>query len=276
MKIGYTDNPVSETLGIFPGSYFVSVCSSPELLSKNGFNLIELHLQTFGEAEKEKELKRYVTKIMRCFDLVMHCPFIGLEGGTYRLLLPEKVLSNTMSEKADINKIIRVEELCGELGIKFLTIHASSAMKMINEGEYSNFKKTILKLNWLAKSQGVMLCVETGGLSEEQLVDLTKNGLNITFDTSHFFLDMTQLGIDGEKANQKTLEFFISNQIYIPVVHMSQPVDGKDAHASILDSGMINVHKTMLNFIKDKNLNTRVIFEFKPNPNLKAEDYFKR
>ncbi|MCG2788804.1 MAG: sugar phosphate isomerase/epimerase [Actinomycetia bacterium] len=274
MKIGHTDNPVTETLRIFPNSYFISVCSSPEVLSKNGFNLIELHLQTFTEAEKEKELEQYVTKIRIYFDLVMHCPFIGLEGEKYKLLLPEKVSSNTMSEKADINKMKRVVELCSKLGIIFLTIHASSALKLLIESEFSDFKKTIMELNLLAKSKGVVLCVETGGLSEEQLADLIKNGLSITFDTSHFFLDMTQLGIGAEKANQKTLEFFKSNQIYIPVAHMSQPVDGKDAHASILDNGMINVHKTMLNMIKEKNLNTRVVFEFKPNPNLKVADYF--
>jgi sugar phosphate isomerase/epimerase len=126
----------------------------------------------------------------------------------------------------------------------------------------------------LAKSKNVVLCAETGGLSEEQLIELINNELSITFDTSHFFLDMTQLGIDSEKANKKTLEFFKINQIHIPIVHMSQPVEGKDFHASILDNGMINVHKTMLNLIKEKNLNTRVIFEFKPNPNLKVEDYF--
>lgn len=274
MKIGHTDNPVSETRGIFPDSYFVSACSSPELLSKNGFNLIELQLQTFGEAEKEKELERYVINIRKDFNLVMHCPFIGLEGRTYRLLLPERVSSNTLSEKADINKIKRVEELCRKLGIKFLTIHASSAMKMLNESEFADFKKTIIELNVLAKTKGIVLCVETGGLSEEQLVGLIKNGLSITFDTAHFFLDMTQLGIDGEKAGQETLEFFRSNQMYIPVVHMSQPVDGKDAHASILDNGMIHVHKTMLHMIREQQLDTRVIFEFKPNPNLKAEDYF--
>lgn len=274
MKIGHTDNPVSETLECFPNSYFVSACSSPELLSKNGFNLIELHLQTFTEAEKEKELELYVAKNRKYFNLVMHCPFIGLAGEKYKLLLPVKVSANAVSEKADINKIKRVVELCGKLRINFLTIHASSALKLLIASEFLDFKKTILELNLLAKSKGVVLCVETGGLSEEQLVELIKNGLSITFDTAHFFLDMTQLGIDGEKANQKTLEFFKSNQIYIPVVHMSQPLDGKDAHASILDNGMINVHKTMLNIIKEKHLNTKVIFEFKPNPNLKVEDYF--
>ena len=274
MKIGHTDNPVTETRAIFPDSYFISVSSSPEHLFKNGFNLIELHLQTFTEAEKEKEMERYVAKNRKYYDLVMHCPFIGLEGDKYKLLLPEKVSSNSMSEKADIDKIKRVVELCGILGIMFLTIHASSALKMLIESEFAGFKKTILELDMLAKSKGVVLCVETGGLAEEQLVELIKNGLSITFDTSHFFLDMTQLGIGEEKANRKTLEFFKSNQIHIPVVHMSQPVDGKDAHASILDNGMINVHKTMLNLIKAKNLNTRVVFEFKPNPSLKAEDYF--
>ncbi|MDO9542328.1 MAG: TIM barrel protein [Kiritimatiellia bacterium] len=274
MKIGHTDNPVTETLEIFPDSYFVSVCSSTELLSRNGFNLIELHLQTFTEAEKEKELEQYVAKNRKHYDLVMHCPFIGLAGDKYKLLLPEKVSSNTMSEKADINQIKSVVKLCGKLGVKFLTIHASSALKMLAESEFINFKKTIMELDLLAKSKGVVLCVETGGLSEEQLVDLIKNGLSITFDTSHFFLDITQLGIGEEKANQKTLEFFKSNQIYIPVAHMSQPVDGKDAHASILDNGMISMHKTMLNIIKEKNLNTKVIFEFKPDPNLKVEDYF--
>jgi len=274
MKIGHTDNPVTETLKIFPDSYFISVCSSPEVLAKNGFNLIELHLQTFAEAEKEKELGWYVAKNRKYFDFVMHCPFMGLDGEKFKILLPEKVSANTMSEKADINKIKRVVELCGILGIKFLTIHASSALKFLVEREFSYFKKTISGLNLLANDNGVVLCVETGGLSEEQLVELIKNGLRITFDTSHYFLDMTQLGIDGKKANQKILEFFESNQAYIPVVHMSQPVDGKDAHASILDNGMINVHKTMLNVIKEKNLNTNVIFEFKPNPNLKVEDYF--
>jgi len=155
MKIGHPDNPVTETLKIFPNSYFISVCSSPEVLSKNGFNLIELHLQTFNEAEKEKELKQYVTKIRKSFDLVMHCPFMGLEGEKFKLLLPEKISSNAISEKADIGKIRRVIELCGRLGIKFLTIHASSALKLLNDAEFLNFKKTILELDLLAKSKGI-------------------------------------------------------------------------------------------------------------------------
>ena len=274
MKIGHTDNPVSETRAIFPDSYFVSVCSSLGLLAQNGFNLIELHLQTFGEAEKESALARYAAKVKTDFDLVMHCPFIGLEGSKFKLLLPVKVSSNAMAEQADIGKIRRVVELCGRLGIKFLTIHASSALKMLNAREFSGFTGIISELNLLAGRRGVGLCVETGGLSEAQLAALIRDGLSITFDTAHFFLDLTLLGIDGEKANQKTLEFFRSHQVNIPVVHMSQPVDGKDAHASILDDGMLHVHKTMLHDIRAQNLGTRVIFEFKPDPNLKVEDYF--
>ena len=85
----------------------------------------------------------------------MHCPFMGLEGEKFKLLLPEKISSNAISEKADIGKIRRVIELCGRLGIKFLTIHASSALKLLNDAEFLNFKKTILELDLLAKSKGI-------------------------------------------------------------------------------------------------------------------------
>jgi predicted kinase/endonuclease IV len=260
LKTGYPDNPVSETLKIFPDSFFISAYSS---LDKIKPEAVELHFQTFNETAKIAEIKKYVKEARsKGIELVMHMPFMELSGNSFNILLPVKIDSVINSRQADIKDIISSIKLCSDLKIKILTMHASSSMRFMKKEEFEEFRKIISELNIFSKSKGVSLSVETGGLRENELKELIKMGLKITLDSSHLILDLIEQGFSLEKANQKAFEFFKENEKFISILHLNQTSLGKDIHMDISYQGINNINRDLINYLG--NSGKFVIFEFKP------------
>lgn len=263
LKIGYPDNPIAESKRLFPDIFFVSCYSSLKDVKEQGFNLIELHMQTFNELKDKEKLKEYAAEARKSgFYLIMHVPFMEIEGEKFNHVLPLKIKALPDAKEATQSELEESITVCSDLGISFLTIHASSAIKFMTEDEFKLFLEHIKKLNDFAKSKNVTLCVETGGLTEKQLESLIENGLYITLDTAHLVLDILDQEKDLEKANKSVIEFFKKNKEKIPIIHMTQTKQDKDAHMDIDEEGIVLINRELFDHID--HVFNHVMFEFKP------------
>ena len=254
MKIGYPDNPVSETLSLFSDSYLVSAYAD---INKFDISAVELHFQAFTELDKTEKIKEYVDKLN--LEIVMHMPFLEIDGKEFNHLLPVKVSGIEHCKKAEEEDLRKAIKLCSELKIKFLTMHASTARIFLTDEEFDIFKDKIRILNDFAEENNVKLSIETGGLKIKQLEELMEIGLFITLDTAHLVLDLIEQ--DVEKPNEAAFDFFRENQDKIHVLHLSQTISGKDSHLNINEQGIITINKKLIDYSKD--LDKTIIFEFK-------------
>ena len=252
MKKGYPDNPVAEDL--FSDNYLLSKNVSLEEVKSKGYDLIELHFQSFPEIEKINEIQKYVSKVREMgFELVMHCPFLDVSDGI-KLKLPVSVDGSLMAAKEEI---INTIELCKKLNIKVLTMHASSALKSVSEDEFEKFMELLSNLN----VKGIKLCIETGGLSISQLEKVILSGYYVNLDTAHLVLDLISWNVSD--PNEVVWDFFVKHEDKIPILHLSQTDAGKDCHKSLDEEGVVNVNSKLLDYVKNKDV--YVIFECKPN-----------
>lgn len=265
MKIGHPDNPIPQTLDLFKDSFFVSQNKTLDEYLKQGFNLIELHLQTFIELDKIKELQDYVKKVKdKNISLIMHCPIMEINKGKINALLPLKPESFTNSKQLDKKEFKKAIEVCSKLGIGFMTMHASTPLNYFNDEEFIALKQVILELSIFAKERNVVLCIETGGLTIPQLENFMSNNIKITLDTAHLIVDLMKEGYNKVEANQIVYDFFLRNKDNIPTIHMSQTEEGKDSHKNIKEEGVVTVNIRLIDYIKEQDLDTNIMFEFKP------------
>jgi len=159
-----------------------------------------------------------------------------------KLALNSKSLGLQTSQLSEIteniNKVIAiagVNSIQASAGI--LQLSQAFASGRLQGDEFRSISENIPPfLDIFAKEKNVTLCIETGGLTTEQLDNLMDKNINITLDTPHLILDLMKEGYNNAEANQFVYDFFLRNKDKIPTIHMSQTEQGVDAHKNIKES----------------------------------------
>jgi deoxyribonuclease-4 len=158
---------------------------------KNGIELVELVIeppQVFNDEYKKKFIN-----LVNSYSLKkqVHGPYIDLNLCSH----------NTRISQASIESYIEIIKICYLIDVNILTIHpglANFMLTSIREFNKEQLKKAIHKLLDFTNSQKIVICLEnmpqnayimTDNLNIEDVYSIIdREDLNITFDTSHFYM----------------------------------------------------------------------------------------
>jgi hypothetical protein len=240
---GRTFTDLSEYLGEGEGEF------PPGQLS-----MIELHFQINPQAEdfiKEAFFPDLIEKI-RGFNpglmVFAHAPFLAIPPGKpkllhfdHLLLVPPKALVEEGKVKgfkveeiqpADLFPLIEALE---REGISYLTVHLSSPALagekpgekkyfFLKDEEFQKAQEKVRQLAEYAQAKGVIIGIETGGVTGEQLKILAEmENVQITWDIEHAILD----GLTNELA----AELLAGGKIGL--IHLAVPKEGKHTQSGL-------------------------------------------
>lgn len=259
IKIGFADNPDCQTQEIFEDGFIVSLKHDTIKSAKDfNFDLIEMHMALLEEIPEDESkiriFREYTVKLKQNnIYVMMHFPFTKKDMKYYWLVKPES-FDNAVELSWD--KITDILNFCSGLKIERLTIHAAMYKVKLNLTEFKLLKDKLLKIISYIKENnlGIKLSVETGGLTKQQLVNLSAiPELFITFDLTHYILDTND-------SIEQAVEFFdkISDKVF--QIHLSQSQEGRDMHQPLYSEGVID-NKTFIKHLKTVNHDLFILLE---------------
>jgi len=175
---------------------------------------------------------------------VIHLPFLDTEENEIKLswlVVPESYKGQLKAKEQSLDNLVKCLDISSKYDVKYATFHVTSSKNTLNEREFKIFESKLSDLVAEADKRGIKISVETGGVTENQLVYLSnKYNTAITLDLAHAHLD----GIDY-------VDFYKKHKDKIKTVHLSQTSEGKDEHRHIYEAGVIDVDSILTEVAKD-------------------------
>ena len=268
MKSGYTVALTKRFEGIFPRNLainyhgnindFTDVCSS-----------LELELWDPRDLALTQELDQYMQTTRDLgIDTTVHLPFMHAADSKQPqdckllwMVVPEAYNGFLKAEELPLEVYKKAIDFAAPKGIKYFTLHVTTHGTFFTPEEFNSFSKKLGILAEYAESRNARICVETGGIREDELLELIDiHPVDITLDIAHADID----GIGYE-------QFYQDNKDRIPVIHISQTEKGQDLHYCIskeMENGL-DVASFLQTLRKDKHLEKYIVYECQPHPGIK-------
>jgi len=271
MKSGYTIELSKRFDGIFEENihinYHGGIGEYTDLCT-----ILELDILDHRDIDLEYELEQYMQSAKEHdLDTVMHLPC--LEAGTSLdtckllwLVVPESYEGFFEAKELPIEEYKKCVDAASKHGIKYLILHATAPRVSFEKEEFDLFCERLEDLAQYAQSKNTRICVETGGINEEELKYLIDNyPVDITLDLAHAKID----GIEYE-------EFYEKYKDRIPVIHLTQiDQEWRDSHWEIFREGPVDNAKFLKILSQDVN-EKYIIYECSPREHQKIKEFVKK
>ena len=243
-------------------SEFDKIANYVKTIRKKNIDLMS-HLPFMIDKKAEAKINNLSLKSFDGFFNFDFCWFVIPES--YRMnptVIPAFVAQSKddktlFARKTELDDVFRTIDLLDKFDVELLTVHATKPGIFFTSGELDEYKNTINKINDYIKSKNsnVEICVETGGLLPNELIEINRDcNVNINMDIAHFLLDLSASKNfkSNEEMEKYTLNFIKENTKIIKNMHLTQTYENIDAHKGVYENGIISCNGEVIKFLNNQ------------------------